>query len=248
MLSMRNLLNPLLEPLGYQLFRSGRSSLGINPYSDMRRITGMSRPTVFDVGANVGQTIAEFQTHFRNPIIHCFEPTPSTFTRLLQRCGGQEDVHLNNVGLANRAGELGLHRMEQCEMNSFLPPAEDAGGDSIGREVVPVTTVDSYCAEHAIDRIDVLKTDAQGFDLEVIKGASQMISENRVHLVYMELIFSQMYDHVPRFDEIYRHLADNGFELVCFYRFTFQHERAAVSDAMFVNPHYQAARAVRDAA
>ena len=108
----------------------------------------------------------------------------------------------------------------------------------MAREVVPVTTIDEYCAERSINCIDVLKTDAQGFDLDVIKGARQMIAENRVHLIYLELIFSKMYERLPRLDEIYGHLADSGFELVCFYRFSFQHDRAAVSDAMFVNPRY----------
>lgn len=235
---MRSLLNPLIEPLGYQLFRTSPKSLGLSPYRDMSRLVAPAQPVVFDVGANVGQTVAKMRKYLRSPVLHCFEPTPATFAKLSERCGQLDNVYLNNVGLADRAGELELHQLDSCEMNSFLPPAEDSWGNVVAREVVPVTTIDEYCVQRSIDRIDVLKTDTQGFDLDVIKGARQMIAENRVHLIYLELIFSHMYEGLPRFDEIYGHLADSGFKLVCFYRFSFQHDRAAVSDAMFVNPSY----------
>lgn len=245
---MRSLLNPLLEPLGYQLFRSDPKSLGLSPYRDMHRLISTPNPVVFDVGSNVGQTVATVRKHLRNPVLHCFEPTPSTFARLSEQCGKLNDVHLNNVGLADRAGELVLHTMGRSEMNSFLRPLADAGEEVVEREVVPVTTVDDYCAQQSLESIDVLKIDAQGFDLDVIKGARQMIAENRVHLIYLELIFSKMYEGVPRFDEIYGHLADSGFDLVCLYRFSFKYDRAAVSDAMFVNPHYAGLTGARNRA
>ena len=235
---MRSLLNPLIEPLGYQLFRTGPKSLGLSPFRDMQRLASTAQPVVFDVGANVGQTVAKIRKQLSNPVVHCFEPTPTTFAQLTKRCGKLNNVYLNNVGLADRVGELELYKLESSEMNSFLLPLEDARGDVVAREVVPVTTIDEHCAQHSIEHIDVLKIDAQGFDLDVIKGARQMIAEHRVHLIYLELIFSRMYERVPRLDEIYGHLANSGFELVCFYRFSFQHDRAAVSDAMFVNPRF----------
>ncbi len=242
---MRSLLNPLLEPLGYQLFHTNPKALGLNPFRDMQRLTSTAQPVVFDVGANVGQTVADIRRFLCDSVLHCFEPTPMTFAKLSEQCGKLDNVYLNNVGLAEQVGELELHEMESSEMNSFLPPDVDAGGDVVAREVVPVTTVDEYCAQRSIDCIDVLKIDAQGFDFEVIKGARRMIAENRVHLVYLELIFAQMYERVPRFDEIYGHLADSGLELVCFYRFSFQHDRAAVSNAMFVNPRFDNATTKR---
>lgn len=144
---MRSVLNPLIEPLGYQLFRTAPKSLGLSPFRDMSRLVATTQPVVFDVGANVGQTVRKMRRHLRNPVLHCFEPTPSTFVKLTERCGELNNVYLNNVGLADRVGELELHQLDSSEMNSFLPPAEDSWGNIVAREVVPVTTIDEYCAQ-----------------------------------------------------------------------------------------------------
>src|SRR5207253_4668851 len=97
-----------------------------------------------------------------------------------------------------------------------------------------VRTIDSYCAERGITIIDILKSDTQGFDLEVIKGAARLLEQRRIQLIYMEITFSDMYKGLPRFDEIYGFLADRGFALVSFYDFYYQHGRAGWTDALFV--------------
>jgi hypothetical protein len=55
------------------------------------------------------------------------------------------------------------------------------------------------------------------FDLEVLKGASQLFAQHGIHLVYLEIIFGKQYKNHARLDEIYRFLADRGFDLVSFY-------------------------------
>ena len=51
---------------------------------------------------------------------------------------------------------------------------------------VDVTTLDAAFEEHAIDRVDILKTDAEGHDARVLEGASQALADHRVHLVQFE--------------------------------------------------------------
>ena len=48
------------------------------------------------------------------------------------------------------------------------------------------TTVDDFCRANGVDKIDVLKVDAEGYDLHVIKGASRMLSEGRIDFIYAE--------------------------------------------------------------
>ena len=97
-----------------------------------------------------------------------------------------------------------------------------------------VTTIDDYCTTRGIDRIDILKSDTQGFDLDVIKGARRMIERRAIGLIFMEITFSDMYKGSPRFDEIYAYLADRRFALVSFYDFYYQHGRAGWTDALFI--------------
>ena len=60
-----------------------------------------------------------------------------------------------------------------------------------------------------------------------------MLSSGRVRLIFLEIIFSEMYSGLPSLDEIYRHLCDRGFGLVTFYKFYYQHNRAGWTDALF---------------
>jgi hypothetical protein len=43
-----------------------------------------------------------------------------------------------------------------------------------------------FCAERGIKKIDVLKIDTEGFDLEVLKGASTMLKLGAISFVYFE--------------------------------------------------------------
>jgi hypothetical protein len=88
--------------------------------------------------------------------------------------------------------------------------------------------------------VDILKSDTQGYDLEVFKGAEQAMHRQQIGLVYFEFIFSDMYKKLPAFDEVFRHLIDRDFALVSIYEFHHQNRLAGWCDALFVNKTYYA--------
>jgi FkbM family methyltransferase len=237
-MSLRKLLNPLLEPFGYQIFHGNPGSMGLDPFRDMHRLVGSPRPIIFDVGANSGQTIRDLRHRFPVGEIHAFEPAETAFAELRANCGHLTDVHLNPVALGGNPGKYEFYEMESSPMSSFLPLGRDGWGRVVRTVSTQVTTVDDYCSQHAIEAIDVLKSDTQGYDLEVLRGAGHMLEARRVHLVYMEVNFAEIYERSPRLDEVFGFLADRGFALVAFYRFQFQHDRASWTDALFVHPEY----------
>jgi hypothetical protein len=127
-------------------------------------------------------------------------------------------------------------------MSSFLEPGAAPWGEVKGRVEVDVVTIDEYCEQHGITHIDVLKSDTQGFDLEVVRGADSMLSESRVHLVFCEINFNEAYAELPRLDEIYAALHDRGLRLVSFYNFHYLPDRVSWADALFIAPGYRAER------
>jgi FkbM family methyltransferase len=212
-------------------------SFGLSPLEDMRqllRIEGnLERPLVFDVGANVGTFVGHFRNAFNAPIIHAFEPSPETFKKLRANTTGMPGVTLNNVGLGARNMELQFLENDHAPMSSFLEPGTQCWGKIQQRVKVRVRTVDDYCSEKRIEKINILKSDTQGYDLEVIRGAERMMREQRIHLIYTEIVFAEMYKDQASIDEIYRHLHKFGFRLVAFYRFTYMNNRAGWTDALF---------------
>ena len=120
-------------------------------------------------------------------------------------------------------------------MSSFSPPSEFAWGEVTKETLVEVKTIDQFCEDERIDRIDVLKSDTQGFELEVFKGAERTIRAGRIGLVYFETIFSDMYKELPSFAETYEYLTTRDFLLVSFYQICYQKRLASWSDALFVH-------------
>lgn len=209
--------------------------LGFDAYDDMRKLAATERPLVFDIGANRGQTIEHFRNAFAQPVIHAFEPGRDTFANLERRCAAIPNLHLNNVALGARAESRTFLQNTRDDMSSFLELSVDAWGEIADRYPVEVTTVDDYCAAHGIERIDILKSDTQGFDLDVLRGAQRMIDRRAIRLIFLEITFSDMYKGSPRFDEIYAYLADRRFALVSFYDFYYQRGRAGWTDALFIS-------------
>ena len=197
----------------------------------MRKLAGTDAPLVFDVGANRGQSIERFRRVFGHPVIHAFEPGRAAFAELQRRCAG---AVLNNVALGPREETRTFLDNDHDDMSSLLEPSATAWGEIASRYPVDVITLDGYCRTRGIERIDILKIDTQGFDLEVLKGAEGLLRAPAIHLIYTEIIFSDMYKGLPRFDETYAFLADRGYALVSFYDFYYQNDRASWTDALFI--------------
>jgi FkbM family methyltransferase len=200
------------------------------------------RPLLFDVGANVGQTVRGFRAHFPKCIVHSFEPSPSTFETLRREAASLRDVHVWNCALGSAPGHLTLLENAKSTMSSFLPLSEFGWGTVTKETSVEVKTVDQFCQDEHIEQIDILKSDTQGFELEVFKGAEQMMRAAKIRLVYFEVIFSDMYKGLPSFAEQYEFLTSRDYLLVSLYEFRYQKQLASWTDALFVHRAYSQAR------
>jgi FkbM family methyltransferase len=240
-LNIRLRVQRIFASLGYDLQRMSGGERGQNPYLDMKHLSRSSAPILIDVGANVGQTVFRFRSTFADGLIHSFEPSPTTFAELQMNTSGIRNLTLNNCGVGSKPGTLDFIENIHNVMSSFLEPGRDSWGEIKQRLKVPVITLDDYCREKSIGHIDVLKTDTQGFDLEVVKGARDLIAHHRVHLVFMEVNFIELYKNLPELDEIYCLMRQMGFSLVAFYQFHFKSDRASWTDALFVDPVFNPA-------
>ena len=191
-------------------------------------------PVIFDVGANVGQSITRFRCLWPQSVIHAFEPGRTSFSELQRRTAGAERVHLNHAAVGASAGWHEFQENSQGNMSSFLNLSQDAWGTIVDRYQVRVTTVDLYRAERSIPRVDILKIDTQGFDLQVLHGARGSLEQGHVRFVLLELNFASLYEGQARVDDVFRFLMDREMRLVGIYDFHFVHDLAGWADALFV--------------
>lgn len=86
----------------------------------------------------------------------------------------------------------------------------------------------------------MLKSDTQGFDLEVFRGSTEMLEDGRIGMVYVEIIFSDMYQGLPRYYEICRFLEERDYKLVAIYDQHFQSNFVSWADCLFVHKNRNA--------
>lgn len=165
--------------------------------------------TIVDCGANVGEWSAALLAAFERPgrtgelRLHCFEPSAPTFAALSANLaphgGDRTSIRLVRQALSARAGEATLHVVhEEAGSNSLVPGAagSGAGGDSTATEAVETTTLAAYAQELGIERIDLLKIDVEGHDVEVLEGASELVEAGAVEAIQFE--YNQRWIHGGR--------------------------------------------------
>lgn len=194
---------------------------GDDLFADLHGLVKVDSPLCLDVGANIGQTIENLRRVFKTPMIHAFEPSAEVFELLREKVQAP-GVELHRMALGSEAGEKEFINNENSCLGSFLPM--DQGQENKLRrfretaaEVVTVETVDGFLQSCDIDKVDVLKVDAQGFDLEVLKGAGQLLGEKRAGVVIAEINFVKMYENQAGASEISDWLAERGYHLVDYY-------------------------------
>jgi FkbM family methyltransferase len=151
---------------------------------------GETPAIIFDIGANKGQFLDMMRGHFETDkaSFHVFEPSAKTFATLSERFAGATNVVLEQQGMGDVSGTQTLYLdREGSELASLTKRNIGYLGHSMDlQELVRITTVDEYCLHRHIERIDLLKIDVEGHELEVLKGAHRMLKEQRVRVVTFE--------------------------------------------------------------
>lgn len=142
---------------------------------------------VFDVGANIGEWASLALQINPTVNIHCFEPSANTFERLRENLTAQtECVTLNPFGLSTAREIRTLHLFGDCAGTNSLYPREGLNIHQSRSETVHLETLDQYCQDQGLGRIDLLKIDVEGHELSVLQGAALMLEQGRIERIQFE--------------------------------------------------------------
>ncbi len=177
---------------------------------------------ILDCGANVGQTAANLRQAYPNAIIYCFEPVASVFEEL-QRRAEQWHVHPERIAVSDFNGQATMHLTASPESNSLFPFLKEHNPLTephrvVGEEPVRVVRLDDWCRSVPIEpsRIDVLKMDVQGSELDALNGATTILQT--VKLVLLEVAFVPFYRGCPLHRDIDSFMVAHGFACRSLYR------------------------------
>ena len=179
-----------------------------------RRAPGVHVATIFDVGANVGQSALDFSRTFPEATIWSFEPFEAPFRELVRATVGKR-VRCFKLALGSEPGTASVVPDPQSTDSTIVAAADAEPDDRV--EAVEVTTLDHFTEEHAVDHVDLLKVDTEGFDLEVLKGAERCLRSHAVSFVEVEAGMNpENRKHVP-FELVKSFLEEHGYVLFAVY-------------------------------
>jgi len=147
--------------------------------------------TVLDIGAHHGlYTLLASKRVGPNGRIFCFEPSTRERNALLQhlRLNRCKNVTVESlaVGSENTDAQLFVVEGVQTGCNSLRKPAEDVSG-TLNPLTVQVVKLDDWLAGREIEKVDFLKLDVEGGELEVLKGALSLTSGNARPIILVEV-------------------------------------------------------------
>jgi FkbM family methyltransferase len=171
---------------------------------------------VLDVGANKGQFALALRHAGYGQSIVSFEPLPDAHVLLSATAKTDPRWTIAPRGAVGAsAGTAKINISKNSHSSSLLPVTETSTNAAptsafIGTVETPVITLDEC---KLIDRSAnvFIKIDTQGFEMEVLKGATQLLKTAKG--VQLEMSFTPMYEGAPDFETLYKFMIDRGFEL-----------------------------------
>jgi FkbM family methyltransferase len=151
--------------------------------------------TILDVGANVGAWSRRLLEvceagNIQNVVVYAFEPSLITFRELTEGLSDRFADRFVAVPMAvsNISGSATLYSVHDLAGSNSLHGFAGTT-EGLQPEAVELCTVDGFCHSASIDRVNLLKVDAEGHDMLVLLGASEMLRAGAIDIVQFEYNF-----------------------------------------------------------
>ncbi len=175
-----------------------------------------SGTVIFDVGANIGQSALWYRRSFPTAEIYAFEPIPSVFRTLVSHVGRLPNVRCIQKAAGAEDGAILIPHVDSTSIQTVQ--VLSGGGVGAPDDIeVEVVALDTFARTHGIPRIDILKTDTEGYDLDVIRGARDLLETRRISYILAEASIHDGDGQHTNLFELREHLRPFGYHLCSFF-------------------------------
>ncbi|MER9228545.1 FkbM family methyltransferase [Mesorhizobium sp. M0664] len=225
---------------GYHLRKLEHGVRIDDSFAEQLRLAGDAVTTIFEVGAADGRDTRTYAERCPKAIVHAFEPLPENFAKLHSIAETEPRIVPVNMAVSSKVGTSAFHIAALPDASSLFKPRStgstfDKYTAEIGVVDVQVVTLDSYCEKAVIPSIDLLKMDAQGGELDILKGAANLLKKKGIRVIYTEVNFMRMNEGSCLFHEVTGYLEQVNYGLHAIYN---QHHnqfgRLAWADAIYL--------------
>jgi len=191
--------------------------------SDFYRMYAEDVRTVIDVGANRGQSIEFFRGIYPGCQMYSFEPLDDPFEVLKKKFDG-DGINLFKLGLSDSEGTKEFYKCVFDEVSTLQRPNQNSRYFVLKRRIlfskpdkmfenieIITSTLDNMISQFNIDRIDILKIDVEGHELQVLNGAKKTLLNGKVKFIQLEIHEDEQYEVQQK--DIDNFLAPYGYSI-----------------------------------
>ncbi len=166
-----------------------------------------NNPTIIDVGANKGQTIDFFKKIFINPKIYAYEPSDQ-YKILKRKYIKNKKILISNYAIHNKKGKKifyshSFKSRDISQLSGFYKinkkskdhiKINSSKRKEILKNINHSSIVNCITLDELIknQKIDLLKIDTQGNELNVLKGAKKLLTKTK--FVKLEIMLYDYYE------------------------------------------------------
>lgn len=190
---------------GFRLYRNGIKNRGKFIFSSycLQNITFNTNDVIIDCGANYGDLILELEKFIKPSNYIAIEPNPSDFEIL--KFNANNSILINKA-LGNSNGVLPFYVSTERGDSSLIEPKHfDKVID------VQVVRLDALMQDLNLNKIKLLKIEAEGYEPEILKGAGEMLE--RCEYIAVDGGYERGIHCEQTFTTITNYLLNNNFEI-----------------------------------
>ena len=195
---------------------------------------------VIDGGASIGDTSQRLSVLFPNAVVHAFEPFPDLHQELQNKTNLNAKIIAHLLGLGKSEDKVIFNINKSQGTNSILKSnnrSKEIYGEqmSIEKEIlIPINSLDNLFDCHENQCIDILKLDLQGYELDALIGATNLLEKGQIKAILCEVMFEPSYENQPSWIEIVSFIEKYELSLFNLYQKHYYQGRLTQADMIFL--------------
>ena len=192
--------------------------LGIDPILDIQyNVSKIEINTISDVGSNIGQSENYYFKMLPKSTIYCFEPVYETFNELKKNIKSPKTKSFNfALGEEKEMLKMRISKQHKYSDSNSLNCLETTD-ENYDLQEVKIETLSSFCTKNEIERINLLKIDTEGYDLKVLRGGENLLSNHKIDFIQVEVSMNPFNTFHVSFDEIKKYLESFNYYIFSIY-------------------------------
>jgi FkbM family methyltransferase len=203
------ILNPLIKKLGFIPAKSVKNTLLENFYISIKE-AGVDAKHIVDIGANHGTWTREALIYFPNAYYTLVEPQKWLQPSFQDLLDGNEKISYHAVGAGKENGSFKFTIVDRDDSCTFKYTEEEAAKKGYKQIEIPVVTINDLVKKSNTPIPDIVKIDAEGLDLEVLAGATDLFGVTEIFMVEAGVVNKQFNNSLL---DITKYMNEKGYRL-----------------------------------